>query len=99
MGANEAFGGPWPQGGVACGSGSYPAGIEGLSYFSLLLPSVDYTDTTPLTFRSAIVYDDSDPGKKPLAFIDTGAVQTVSQLDRIKFSSGGNNILTFTPVT
>lgn len=98
VGANEAFGGPWPQGGVACGSGSYPAGIDGLSYFSLLLPSVDYSDTTPLTFRSAIVYDDSDPGKKPLAFIDTGAVQTVSQLDRIKFSSGGNNILTFTPV-
>lgn len=96
IGDGEAYGFGWPQGGIACGAGSFVKGTSGAdTHLSLSIPTRDLIDDGSFTFQVGIIYDDSDANKKPLVYFKLPTPQTVKQFDRLQFGAAGNNLITF----
>lgn len=96
LGANEVYGSSWPQGGIATDDGVYEKFGTGADYaLRISIPSLNMADPGTITFRKAVIYDDSHVNKKPLGFITFSADQTATQFDRMQFSSVNNRFAIF----
>lgn len=94
LGGNEVYGSSWPQGGIAANAMTVE-GVSGGAALVLTIPPYDLTDAGTLSFRAAIVYDDTHADKRPIAFIDFGETKTATQFDRMTFTSPGGRLIVF----
>lgn len=93
LGANEVYGSSWPQGGIDTDTATWADTGTGSQYaLNINVPSLDLQAAGTLTFRAAILYDNTDAGKKPLAYIDYGADQVAPQFKRMQFSFPGGRL-------
>jgi len=96
LGVNEVYGSSWPQGGIDVGDGGYaPTGNPDEYAFTATVPPFDLAAAGSITFRYAVIYDNSDANKRPLVWIDFGETKTASQLDRMQIASANSAVAIF----
>lgn len=95
LGANEVYGSSWPQGGIDANDGSWSQASSSEYAFDLTFPYKDLNLAGSITFRRAVLYDNTDANKKPLIFFDLGENKTFSQLDRLQFNMPGSHAVLF----
>lgn len=96
LGGNEVYGSSWPQGGIDTNDGLYEKFGTGADYaLRISIPSLNMADPGTITFRKAVIYDNSHVNKKPLGFITFSEDQVATQFDRMQFSSVNNRFAIF----
>ena len=89
----EVYGGGWPQGGVVLTNTAMTL-VSGAEYaLTATAPEISYAGGGNLTWRSAILYDDSHPNKRPIALFDFGVNQVVTPGSPIKFAWPNNMLM------
>lgn len=92
VGANEAYGSSWPQGGITASSAEFVAD-SAISDFRVVLPSVTMSVDQTWTFRSAVLFDKTN--NRPLAFIRYAADNEVKLNDKVTFEANNNSFIRF----
>lgn len=95
LGANEVYGGGWPQGGINLPDAVFS--FIGTDYALRLVSDFPATPTSSaVTFRSAVIYDNTHVDKQVLCFIDFGDNRTSIAEETIMFKSLSNTLFKFT---
>lgn len=96
LGANEAYGSTWPQGGIDVTSVTLGDGLTaGGASLKLSIPAFDLRDPGTFPFRSAVLYHATT--SKPLAFLMFSEEKSVKQYDRIEFTSPSGRLVLIEP--